>query len=129
MFSLGSVLIQYMLFVFLCLLCSFCEDVFGALDEMSVGMIMHRIQMFVWISHEAVTEDFEFHPRETRQNGDCQGLVSFVISWCAVNLMEEVITLAKLLGSMETRGRDYGNIDFKARFSFSGACNYLAFSA
>lgn len=98
-------------------------------NALSVGMIMHRIQKFVWISCKAVTEDFEFHPRETRQNGNCWGLVSFVISWSAVSLMEEVITLAKLLGSVETRGRNYGSIAFKARFSFSRACNYLAFSA
>lgn len=90
---------------------------------------MHRIQGFVWISCGAVTADFEFLPRETRQNGKCQGLVSFVISWCAESLMEEVITLARLLGCLEAGGTDCGNIVFKARCSFNTAFNYLMFSA
>lgn len=74
---------------------------FGASDEMCcVGTIMPRIQGFVWISFRAVTTDLELLPRETRQNGECQGLVSFLISWSAEGLMEEVNTLARrLLGS------------------------------
>lgn len=73
---------------------------FGSLDENALcfGMIMHRIQGFVWI---ACTADFELHPRETKQNGKCQGLVSFVVFWCAKNSMEEVIALARLLGCLE----------------------------
>lgn len=58
---------------------------------------MPRIRGFVWISSTAVTADLELLPREIRQNGKRQGLVSFLISWSAEGLMEEVITLARLL--------------------------------
>lgn len=60
---------------------------------------MPRIQGFVWISFRAVTPDLELLPSKTRQNGERQGLVSFLISWSAEGLMEEVNTLARLLGS------------------------------
>lgn len=60
---------------------------------------MPRIQGFVWISFRAVTPDLELLPSKTRQNGERRGLVSFLISWSAEGLMEEVNTLARLLGS------------------------------
>lgn len=60
---------------------------------------MPRIQGFAWISFRAVTTDLELLPRETRQNGERQGLVSFLISWSAEGLMEEVSNWARLLGS------------------------------
>jgi len=90
---------------------------------------MRRIQGFVWMPCRAVTADFEFLPRQTRQNGKCQGLVSFVISRCAESLMEEVIALARLLGCVEAGGTDCGNIALKARSLFNTAVNYLIFSA
>lgn len=78
---------------------------------------------------EHLQQSLSSFPEKQGENAKCQGLVSFVICWCVESLMEEVITLLKLLGCLGAGGTDWGKAATEARSSLHTAFNYSIVSA